>query len=97
MKMRVCRAACTLTIFMLGAALAGCSHQSEYTRAQQQTLTRFQQIAKQSGGDWNKVSVTDQQWLINGPGGGSEQNARMMLSNFGDRPQKATPSGPPQQ
>ncbi len=97
MTLKVCRAACTLTVFILGASLVGCSHHSEYSPAQQQTLTRFQQIAKQSGGDWNKVSLKDQQWLINGPGGGSEQNARMMLSNFGAGPQKATPSGPPQQ
>ncbi len=97
MVRRVHRAASFFAIAGLGLSLFGCSHHSEYTPAQQQTLSRFQQIAKESGGDWNKVSAADKQWLINGPGQGSEMNARMMLGNFGRGPQKGTPAGPPQQ
>ncbi len=90
-------AAPVLFALLLAAVLPGCSSHSNYTPAQQQTLTRFQKIVKESGGDWNKVSAADRQWLINGPGGGSEMNARMMLGNFGRQPQKGAPGGPPQQ
>ncbi len=97
MRSTVHLAASVVAVLAMGSALFGCSHHSEYTPAQQQTLSRFQQIAKESGGDWNKVSAADKQWLINGPGGGSEENARMMLGNFGRSPQKGPPAGPPQQ
>jgi hypothetical protein len=69
------------SVAALFVVLAGCGNKDDggVNATQMKALDRTQQIVQQSGGDWNKVSAADQQYLIQGPGYGNEQTARDFL------------------
>ena len=85
-------------IGLLAAALAGCSQTNNLASTPQgQALIKTNQIVVQSGGDWNKLSESDKQFLISGPGHGSEQQARQFLAAEASRTQAGAviAGGPP--
>ena len=45
-------------------------------------MGKAQAIAAYSGGDWAKVKPEDKQFLISGPGSGSESSAKMFLNSI---------------
>ncbi len=49
------------------------------TDAQHQQADRLDQIAKQSDGNWDKVSQTDRDYILKNITSGSEQAAKMLL------------------
>jgi len=60
----------------------GCSSDDKgdgLTQKDQEAISRLDQIAKASGGDWDKVSDADKKYLINDVSMGSEQSAKMLL------------------
>ncbi len=85
------------SLFLLLAMQLGCNQQPSngFNAAQTKVLNRMDTIAKQSGGDWSKVSPSDQQFLINGPGGGSVQTAQMLLQSRARSLQGGSAGGPP--
>jgi hypothetical protein len=65
------------------------------TKDQVQAASRLDEIAKQSGGDWEKVSAADREYLIKEVSMGSEESAkRLLLAKSGAM--KAAPGGAPQ-
>lgn len=88
----------------LALVAAGCGERNNLAATPQgQALAKTNQIVGQSGGDWNKLSDSDRQYLVNGPGHGSEQQARQFLAAEAARsqagpsvlggPPKSTPNG----
>lgn len=69
---------------ILGASTAGCSHNGDagQSSAAKQSLDRTAAIATQSGGDWDKISQSDQQFLIQTAGYGQEQTARLFIQGL---------------
>src|SRR5438105_10862982 len=71
-----CAAALALLPF---AGLAGCHKGDDGMSAEQhQKGDRLSEIAKKTGGDWNKVSQADRDFLMQ-MAYGNEQSARMLL------------------
>ncbi len=89
----------TVPVIVLGMALAtpliGC-HKSgdDMTPTEQKQASRLDEIAKKTGGDWNKLTPEDRQYLVKDISQGSEQSARMLLSVKAGR-LKATPGSAP--
>ena len=54
-----------------------------------QQASRLAQIQEKSGGDWNKLSEEDRNYLVNDLAHGNEASARMLLG-----PPKANPGAP---
>jgi hypothetical protein len=77
----------------------GCSQPDDgIPPAEKQQANRFNEIAKASGGDWDKLSEADRQYLIKEIAHGNEQSARMMLAAKTGRLRGAAggpPGGPP--
>lgn len=46
-----------------------------------QNASRLTELAKASGGDWNKLSQSDKDYLVNDVAHGSEQTAKMLLQS----------------
>jgi len=46
-----------------------------------QAASRLDEIAKTSGGDWNKLSQSDKDYLVKEVAHGSEQTAKMLLQS----------------
>lgn len=65
------------------AVLVGCHQDSGLNTEQQQTANRLDEIAKKSGGDWDKISQGDRDYLIKQLG--SEQGARMVMAAKGGK------------
>ena len=88
------------TISLLGAALlffgfavAGCSQtQDTSSPDQQKQASRLSEITKKTGGDWNKLTPADKQYLIQEIGKGDEGIARSVLQMNVPR---TPPHGPP--
>gem|GEM_PF-1316693 len=74
----------------------GCSRQNKdgITTEQRQTGDRLSEIAKRTGGDWNKLTPEERAFLVDKMSYGNEQSARMLLlaaaGKIGGRP-----GGPP--
>ena len=70
-------------------------HSGEDT-TQSQMTDRLSQIAKESGGDWSKVSATDKEYLVKEVSHGDEKSAQMLLQAKSGRVQhRERPTGPP--
>lgn len=78
---------------------AGCAHQMEsgLSSEQKQQSSRLGEIAQRTGGDWDKLSPDERNFLVNEPSHGSEKSARMLLlgsaGKIGGRP--GSPPGRP--
>ena len=82
----------------LACIAAGCSNGSSgppLDASQEQQANQLDQIAKKSGGDWNKLSAADKTAMIQI--GGSEQGAKMLLLGKSGKigHQGGPPGGPP--
>jgi PHP family Zn ribbon phosphoesterase len=84
---------------LLLAALAlsvgvGCSKPDDGMKPEEkQMASRLEEITRKSGGDWNKLSEADRQYMVKEIGQGSEQSARMLLQARAGR-LRVTPGGP---
>jgi hypothetical protein len=76
-------------------ALAGCGQSSDdgLSKKDQEAGTRIEQIAKESGGDWEKISEADRKYLVE-VSMGSEQSAKMLIYSKSGKLQ-GTPGGTP--
>lgn len=87
-----------LVSFATGS-LTGCGEKEpEPSKETQQQADRLSKIRTSSGGDWNKVSDADKEWLIKEVCFGNEGSAKMMVSpppkpNVG--PNRGAPPGAP--
>lgn len=64
------------------AFVIGCSSDDKgdgLAKKDQEAISRIDQIAKASEGDWSKVSEADKKYLVNDVSMGSEQSAKMLL------------------
>lgn len=72
-------------IGFLGLILAGCAtndmSDDGLSAGDKQAANRLAEIAKTSGGDWNKLSQSDKDYLVNDVAHGSEQTAKMLLQS----------------
>jgi hypothetical protein len=82
------------TIFL---ALVGCNQGGDdgLSKKDQEAGTRIEQIAKDSGGDWSKVSQADKDYLIKEVSMGSEQSAQKLIEARGGK-MRGGPGGPAQ-
>ncbi len=68
--------------FFAALVLVGCGNNMAddgLTDKDRQAVSRIEAIAKQSGGDWEKVSAADRDYLVKDVSMGSEQSAKMLL------------------
>lgn len=72
-----------LCVLALGLVFAGCNSNNPgddgIDSKGKATATRIDQIAKSSGGDWDKVTQEDKDYLLKEFGG--EQTAKMLLQS----------------
>lgn len=68
---------------------------SGLTPEEKQMAARIHRIADQSRGDWNKVSDSDQRFLIEDVSFGDETSARMLLSASAGKLKRKNPDAPP--
>lgn len=62
-------------------AATGCGEKDPGPSAETvQQSDRLSQIQKSTGGDWNKLTPEDRDYLVNTLAHGNEQSARMLLS-----------------
>ena len=80
------------TTLLLGGCSGGGSSSDGLTSKEQQTSSRLDQIAKATGGDWEKLTPEDKKFLVDEVAQGSEQSAQMLLKSKGNR-LKASPGG----
>ncbi len=83
-----------LAALLGGMALfaVGCGEKDPGPSAETQKQSdRLSQIQQSSGGDWNKMSQADKDYMINELGQGSEAKAKMLLGP----PAKGTPGQVP--
>ncbi len=81
-----------------GLLTTGCGKSDDGLSKEQETKSdRLDQIAKQSGGDWAKISQSDRDYLVQELGHGDEKSARMILmtKTGGFKGPKPTPGVPP--
>lgn len=82
-----------LTVLLLSVTI-GCSGPDDgMTTDDKKMAGRLDEITKKSGGDWNKLSEADRQYMVKEIGQGSEQSARMLLQARAGRLRR--PGGPP--
>lgn len=75
--------------------LAGCKHENDgMSEQQQEKANRLDTIVKTSGGDWEKVSAADREYLVKELASGSESSAKMLLLAKAGKI-KGTPGGGP--
>jgi hypothetical protein len=82
MKQTACRTAALVgaAVLLSGIALTGCSKtQDTSSSVQQQQANRLSEITKKTGGDWNKLTPDDKQYMIHDIGQGDEGVARTVL------------------
>lgn len=80
-----------------GAALglSGCRRVDDGLTARDRVMVdRVDQIAKQSGGDWDRLSQADRDYLVKEVSHGSEPSARMLLLAKSGRLRQGRPGGP---
>lgn len=83
-----------LALLAFGFALTGgigCNHDSGLNPTQEKTANRLDEIVKKSGGDWEKLSESDRDFLIKEVAHGNEQSARTLLTVKS----RKLPTGPP--
>ncbi len=81
-------------LLSLGGAvlLGGCGAKEERSSQEQQIGDRLEQIVKQSGGNWDRLSSQDRDYLVHTVSQGSEPSAKMLLKARAGL-LKATPHG----
>ncbi len=62
---------------------------------QVQQADRLHAIAKRTGGDWNKLTPEEKQFLVNELAYGNEQSARMLLWGASRQAPASQPTGRP--
>ncbi len=73
-----------ILILALAALIVGCGNNpgdDGISGKDKETSSRLDQVAKASGGDWEKLSQTDKDFLVKDVAQGSEQTAKMLLRN----------------
>jgi hypothetical protein len=62
-------------------ALAGCAPSSDdgITEKDRQAATRLDEIVKKSGGEWEKISPSDREYLVKEIAQGSEISAKKLV------------------
>ena len=85
---------CLLALALPAGSLGGCGSRPAdgMTPAQQETSNRLQQVAKTSGGDWNRLSPADRAFLLE-MAHGNERSARMLLLGASGK-LRSRPGGP---
>ena len=88
--------------FVLGTSaigfVSGCRQQNNgLDKSEQQMADRLTEIAQKSGGDWNKVSQADKDYVVNQICHGSVQSAEILVAMKAHRPQPVTPGARPGQ
>lgn len=74
------RLGCLTITMAVMYSIAGCSQPNDgLSKNQRQQTNRLDQISKQSGGDWSKVSSADKAYVLNTFASGNEQTAKMLL------------------
>lgn len=84
-----------LPLLVFGLMVGGCGNNMSddgLSKDQQQASSRIDKIAKESGGDWSKVSQADRDYLVNEVSMGSEETAKRMIQ--GHNGQALSPGGP---
>ena len=80
MRRMAAAAGAVLLGLFLAVALPGCHRADDgLSSTRQEQADRLTDIAKRSGGDWNKLTQADKDYLVNTLSHGNEQNARMIL------------------
>jgi hypothetical protein len=82
-------------VAVLAVLLVGCGDKitdDGLSSKEKAASSRLDQIAKASGGDWEKISQADRDFLINEISMGSEQSAKMLIQGKAGR-LRATPGG----
>lgn len=77
-----------ILIFALAALIVGCGNNpgdDGISGKDKETGSRLEQIAKASGGDWDKLSQADKDFLVKDVAQGSEQTAKMLLQSKAGR------------
>src|SRR5579883_3464144 len=96
MKQKTSRtvAAFAATDLMAGFT-AGCSHNNDpiaqLPPAQQSQAERLSEISTKTGGDWNKLTPADKDFLVNKLSGGNVNGAKMLLT---ENQARTKPPGP---
>jgi len=89
-----------LAAVLVSAAATGCHSDAgqPLTDTQKQGADRLATISKASGGDWDKVSQEDKDYLIKNVANGDEHTAKMLIApppGGGSGPSGAPPAGGP--
>jgi hypothetical protein len=84
-----------LTALFGSFALLGCGEKPpEPSKETTQQSDRLTKIRESSGGDWNKVSESDKEWIIKDLCFGNEGSAKLMIAPAGKKPGGQPPTGP---
>lgn len=95
MKQKLISILVILAVTVGSSMLIGCGEKdAEPSKETVQQSDRLSKIKKDSGGDWEKVSQSDRDWLIRDICFGNEASARMMISGP-PKPQVGPNGGPP--
>lgn len=85
-----------LAAIAVAVNLRTCSNSSSgLSREQVQRGERLHEIAKRTGGDWNKLTPDEKQFLVNELAYGNEQSARMLLWGASRQAPSGQPTGRP--
>ncbi len=98
MKSRVPLVVLILVLAAIAAVvnLRTCSGSSGgLSREQVQKGDRLHEIARRTGGDWNKLTPEEKQFLVNDLAYGNEQSARMLLWGASRQAPASQPAGVP--
>ncbi len=99
MRRLAAAAGAALLGLFLAVAVPGCHRADDgLSSTRQEQADRLSDIAKRSGGDWNKLTQADKDYLVKTLSNGNENNARMILmakvGHFaGGPPQTGRPPG----
>lgn len=78
--------------------VSGCQQQNNgLDKSEQRMADRLTEIARKSGGDWNKVSQADKDYVVNQICHGSVQSAEILVAMKAHKPQPVTPGARPGQ
>lgn len=81
MKRFPARLIAPLALALLAGGAVGCGKSTDdsLNKDQAAKADRLDTIAKQSGGDWNKVSPADKDYMLKSITSGNENSAKMLL------------------
>lgn len=83
-------------LLLAALAVAGCASKDDGLDAsQRQVGDKFSEIVQRSGGDWDKLTAEDRDFLVNKMANGNENAARMMFGARSGRAPVNSPAGEP--